>query len=155
VLLSCVLHLKKISEISFSKLINFVQKNIPIAFYKYTKKIFQKITNSKNDCSVIWDSSISIRSSSLGQVLECLWHVHSLRVDEGEEEDVGALLLVLVQARLPLGIGVELFLVVVSKEKVESHDLKQLFICVLSKNRLEQVWHKNVIEICDKSDQMK
>ncbi len=116
------------------------------------KKTILKITNSKNDCSVIWDSSISISSSSLGQVLESLWHVHGLRVDEGEEEDVGALLLVLVQARLPLGIWVELFLVVVSKEKVESHDLKQLFICVLSINRLEQVWHKNVIEICDKSD---
>ena len=84
------------------------------------------ITDGKNDDSVIGNSALDISSSGLGQVLECLWNLHGLRVDEGEEENVGTLLLVLVQAGLPFGIGVKLFLVVVSKKKIKSHNLKQL-----------------------------
>jgi hypothetical protein len=86
------------------------------------------ITDGKNNNSVIWDSAGGISSSSQGQVLESLWHQHCLRVDEGEEEYIGALLLVLVQMRLPLGVRVELFLVVVSKKKVESQYLNSASI---------------------------
>jgi len=84
---------------------------------------FNIITDGKNNNSISWDSAGGISSSSQGQVLESLWHQHGLRVDEGEEENVGALLLVLVQLRLPLAVRVELFLVVVSKKKVESQYL--------------------------------
>ena len=38
------------------------------------------------------------------ELLESLGHPHGLRVDEGEEENVGAPLLVLVQPRLPVPV---------------------------------------------------
>ena len=38
------------------------------------------------------------------ELLESLGHPHGLRVDEGEEENVGAPLLVLVQTRLPVPV---------------------------------------------------
>jgi len=49
--------------------------------------------------------------------------VHGLRVDEGKEEDIGTLLLVLVESRLPIGIGFKAFVVVIGEEDVDSHNL--------------------------------
>jgi hypothetical protein len=50
--------------------------------------------------------------------------VHGLGVDEGEEEDIGALLLVLVKSWLPIGIGLETFVIVISEKDVDSHHLE-------------------------------
>ena len=61
---------------------------------------------------------------ALNPVLILTWRdVHGLRMDEGEEEDVGTLLLVLVESRLPIGIGLETFVIVVSEKDVDSHHL--------------------------------
>jgi hypothetical protein len=81
-------------------------------------------TDSENDDSVSRDSSFHIGSSGLGQLLVCRRDLHGLRVDEGEEENVGAGLLVLVQARLPVGVRLKALVVVVGKKDVDSHHLK-------------------------------
>jgi hypothetical protein len=86
--------------------------------------IFQLNTDSKNDDGVSRDSSFHIGSSGLGQLLVCRRDLHGLWVDEGEEENVGAGLLVLVQARLPVGVGLKALVVIVSEKDVDSHHLE-------------------------------
>ena len=63
-------------------------------------------------------------SSGLGKLRVGWRHLHGLGVDEGEEEDVGAVLLILVQPRLPNGVRFKALVVVVSKENIDAHDLK-------------------------------
>ena len=46
-----------------------------------------------------------------------------MRVDEGEEEDVGTLLLMAEQAWFPLGIGFKAFVVIISEQNEKAQNL--------------------------------
>ena len=84
---------------------------------------FVSITDGKNNDGVSGDSSFNVGSSGLGQLLVGRRDLHGLWVDEGEEEDIGTGLLILVQARFPVGVGLESFVVVIGKKDVDSHHL--------------------------------
>ena len=90
-----------------------------IKYYTY-----RWLTDCKDDDSVCRYSPLNLGSSGFGKLLVGWRHLHGLGVDEGEEEDVGAVLLILVQPRLPNGVRFKALVVVVSKENIDAHDLK-------------------------------
>jgi len=63
-----------------------------------------------------------VGASSFGQGFECRRYGHGGRVDKGEEEDVGALLLVREQLGVPVGVAAEAG-EVVGQEQIHSQNL--------------------------------
>ena len=94
------------------------------------------ITDRENDDCISWDGSFNVGSSSSCQILERLRNFHRLRVDEGEEEDIGPLLLILIQVRCPVRVGVEPPALIVREKKVDADDLLDREISVVGNWRL-------------------
>ena len=84
-------------------------------------------TNGENNDGICGNGSRSVGASGSCQLLERGRDFHGLGVDEGEEEDVGALGLPVEQLGGPrLALALEALLVVIGEQDVQTQDLKDI-----------------------------
>jgi len=84
-------------------------------------------TNGKNNDSVRRDCPRGVGSSGLCQGLEGRRDCHGRRVDEGEEQNVSALLLIRKQFRIPVCVAAEAG-EIIGQKQVESEHLYMSFL---------------------------